>query len=204
MNHHEAWGLIPWLVNGSLDATQRASLEQHLDECPACRGEVQAQRELMHALNNRPLVEAMPRASLQRLWARLDAGAPPARPASAAAGRVREPAPRWVLAAASILLVLGASLAMLAPWRAGPTADYRTVTDTTDAPAAGTIRAVFAGGMTLAELQALLQETGLRAVSGPTASGVYTLAPAAASDTPAALEALRAHPGVRFAEPVTR
>jgi anti-sigma factor RsiW len=204
MNHREAWDLIPWLVNDSLDAARRAALEQHLGDCPACRGEVQAQRELMHELNSRPLVEAMPRASLQRLWARLDAGVAPARRAAAAAGRARAPAPRWILAAAGILLVLGASLAMFAPWRAGPAADYRTVAETSDSPAPGSIRAVFAGGMTVAELQALLQETGLHAVSGPTASGVYTLAPVTARDAPAALAVLRAHPGVRFAEPVTR
>ena len=202
MNHRDAWDLIPWLINGRLDAGQRAGVERHLDECAECRSELQVQCELMQAMNARPLVEAMPRASLRRLWDRIDAESLPAQTAAAAPVPARARRLRWLAAAAAgIVLALGLALTLGGPWRGSPQAEYRTVSDPGAAPAAGSIRAVFAGDLTVAELQALLQEAGLRARSGPTASGVYTLAPAPAQDPRVALEILRSHPGVRFAEP---
>ena len=50
------------------------------------------------------------------------------------------------------------------------------------------------------DLQALLDESGLRIVAGPTEAGVYSLA--ADSDRPVttSLELLRKHATVRFAE----
>lgn len=202
MNHRDAWELIPWLVNDSLDAQQRAALEQHLDACTDCRTELHVQRELMQAMNARPLVEAMPRASLQDLWKRIDtgelqAGAPPG-----AVTRTRTALPRWLAAAAAgAVVALGAALALPGPWRGDARGPFRTVSDAPAPLPDGSIRAVFSGELTLAELQSLLQETRLRTVAGPSSSGVYTLAPASPRDAQSALAVLRAHPGVRFAEP---
>lgn len=205
MNHHDAWDLVPWFVNGTLGAAEHAALERHLDECADCRGEVHAQRELMQSMRAQPLVEAMPRASLQGLWDRIDAQALPEHVASAPPARRHLPSPRWFAAAAAgIVLALGATLVLLDPWRTEPPGQFRTVGDPAASLPDGSIRAVFAGELTLSELQLLLQESRLRAVSGPTSSGVYTLAPPSARDTAAALEVLRAHPGVRFAEPVAQ
>jgi hypothetical protein len=205
VNHRDAWDLVPWFVNGTLGAAEHAALERHLDECADCRGEVHSQRELLQAMRAQPQVEAMPRASLQRLWDRIDAQALPDQADAAPSAPTRPAAPRWIgAAAAGIVLALGATLVLLGPWRAEPAGQYRTVSDQAAVAPEGSIRAVFAGELTLSELQLLLQEARLRAVSGPTSSGVYTLAPASGSDTRAALEVLRAHPGVRFAEPVAR
>lgn len=205
MNHRDAWDMIPWLVNDSLDGVQREALEQHLEQCADCRGELHAQRELMQAMNARPLVEAMPRASLQGLWKRIDADALQAHTPSAATGRATHVAPRWLgVAAAGVVMALGAALAVLGPWRSEPAAQFRTVSDADVPLPEGSIRAVFSGELTLDELHALLQEARLRAVAGPTASGVYTLAPPSQRDAQGALEVLRAHPGVRFAEPAAK
>jgi hypothetical protein len=199
MNHREAWDLIPWLVNGSLDDPRRADMELHLAECALCRDEAHVQGALMQAMNARTQVEAMPRASLQRLWERVDAGE---------SGERLAPVPprralgfNWRIAAAMAMVLLGAGvLAVLKPWQEASPAEYRTVTDAATAPAAAGIRAVFAGDTTVAELQALLEQTGMRVVAGPTASGVYTLAANAGKDPQGALAVLRAHPSVRFAE----
>lgn len=205
MNHRDAWDLVPWFVNGSLGAAERAALEHHLDECADCRGEVHAQRQLMQSMRAQPQVEAMPRASLQRLWDRIDAQALPEHADDRPPARQRLASPRWFAAAAAgIVLALGTTLVLLGPWRTEPAGQFRTVSDPAATLPEGSIRAVFAGELTLAELQLLLQEARLRAVSGPTSSGVYTLAPASARDRAAALEVLRAHPGVRFAEPVVQ
>jgi hypothetical protein len=156
----------------------------------------------MHAA---PQVEAMPRASLQGLWARIDADDPPgdALPAPPSpVGRARRPA-ALLAAAAGVILLLGAALlATLPAARHGETAPFRTVSEATTPAPAGAIRAVFAGEMTVSQLQALLDGTGLNIVAGPTASGVYTLGLSAeGGDGDAALAALRTHPAVRFAEP---
>lgn len=206
MNHREAWDLIPWLVNDSLDATQREHLERHLDECADCRGELHTQRELKQAMNSGTLVEAMPRASLQRLWERIDADSLQSREAATSAAPAPAPvARRFVAAAACIGLVAGAALtATFASWSDESPAGFRTVTDEAPVVANGAIRAVFAGELTLTELQSLLRDAQLQAVAGPTQGGVYTLLPATPRDTGAALAVLRAHPAVRFAEPAAK
>jgi hypothetical protein len=60
--------------------------------------------------------------------------------------------------------------------------------------------------MSLGELEALLGRTHLQIVGGPGDGGVYSLAPLSARAGSGvqgeALAQLRAHPGVRFAEPV--
>lgn len=202
MTHEEAWDLIPWLVNDSIEPAQRAYLEQHLDGCMRCHGELKAQRVLLQAMNAGPQVEAMPRASLQKLWARLDADATPAAVRKTPALRQRLTSFSWMLAsAACLVLLLGASVLALLRSAEPPAAAYRTVADPA-MPAGSGIRAVFAGDLQLAELQGLLEITGLSIVAGPTASGVYTLdAAASGADSRAALAMLRAHPAVRFAEP---
>lgn len=205
MNHRDAWNLIPWLVNGSIEDAGRERLEEHLACCAGCHAELQAQRALFEAMNAGPRVEAMPPASLQKLWSRIDAEpAPWTRRPPARQPRRKSPALWQRAAAAAAILLLGVTLfAVLQPGRESSTATYRTVTDPATHPPAAAIRAVFAGDMPLAELQGLLQAAGLRIVAGPTASGVYTLQVASGASAAPALEVLRAHAAVRFAEPVT-
>jgi hypothetical protein len=204
VNHQQAWDLIPWLVNDTLESAEREELEQHLADCPHCRGELQAQRALLQAIIAGPRVEAMPRASLQKLWARIDARTAPSASRQPPGPRRRAASSWRIAAAAGVMLLLVASLLfLLLPAQQQQTDEFRTVTDSVAGPAGEGIRAVFAGEMPLQELQSLLERTGLTVVAGPTASGVFTLGPATpAHDAHAALPALRAHPAVRFAEPV--
>ncbi len=69
--HDEATALLPWLVNGTLDAGERARVERHLAECAACRHEVANLRALQAYVarddRDRPLTQA-----LARINARLD------------------------------------------------------------------------------------------------------------------------------------
>jgi len=79
-------------------------------------------------------------------------------------------------------------------------AAYRTLSSQPEGEAR--LRVLFAPGVTLAELQALLQAQRLLAVAGPSEAGLFTLAlRGSAADEPAAVLArLRADPRVRFAE----
>lgn len=90
--------------------------------------------------------------------------------------------------------------------RSGPTvaeagsATYHTLSSAQASAPADTIRAVLAPQTTLAQLQALLERTHLRIVSGPHEGGVWWLAPSAGqTEADSALRALRADPLVRFA-----
>jgi anti-sigma factor RsiW len=213
MNHGQAWELIPWFVNGSASTEQRERIEQHMEQCPQCRAEIAAQRELMQAMRTPPAVESMPHASLQKLWTRIDGGegAMPAPVLVDAPQRRRPGLARWLAAAVVVQAVLlGVLCFALLDARGNGNGngrgEFRTVSAT--APAASTVpavRAVFSPDMTLGELQALLERAHLRIVNGPSAEGVLTLALAAQGDDAAqALAILRAHPAARFAEPIGR
>jgi hypothetical protein len=81
-------------------------------------------------------------------------------------------------------------------------ADYFTVTSTPPPMSGVVIRAVFTPTVTLAQLESILKDAGLRIVSGPTEAGVYSLAMDGSGSPQASLSRLRTHEGVRFAEPV--
>jgi anti-sigma factor RsiW len=210
MKHSESWELIPWFVNGRASAEQCEQVEQHMAQCPQCRAEIAAQRELMQAMRTPPAVENMPHASLQKLWARIDGGegAIPAPVPAEMPQRRRPGLARWLAAAVVVQAVLLGVLSFaLLGARGDGRADgaYRTVSSASPGSATPAVRAVFAAEMTLGELQALLQRAHLRIVNGPSAEGVLTLALAAQGDDAAqALAILRAHPAARFAEPVGR
>jgi hypothetical protein len=200
MTHAQAWDQIPWFINGSLDEAACARLEQHLHQCAACREEVRAQRLLLQAMNDAPRVEAMPPASLHKLWNRIEAGTPAsARRAGPPVDR-RNPASGYRVAAVALLALLAgvASTVMIQQSAVERPGGYRAVSDV--APVQGDFRVVFDRGMTLQQVQALLERTGLQIVAGPSASGVYTLA---GQEAQGALEVLRADPGVLFAEPAS-
>ncbi|MEO6185497.1 MAG: zf-HC2 domain-containing protein [Steroidobacteraceae bacterium] len=202
MNHRNAWDQIPWLVNGSASDKERTALEQHLDECAECRAEVNAQRALLQGMQTRPLVEKMPHASFQKLNARIDADR------AAVQHRAQRPrrSPRMVqwLSAAVVIqaLLVGTLLVVLLRSPAADDGPYRTVSSPSAVAGRATVRAVFAMDMTLGELQALLERSHLRIIDGPSADGVYTLATTTGFDDRQALLTLRAHPAVRFAEPI--
>ncbi len=203
MNHRTAWDQIPWLVNGSASEKERAALEQHLHDCAECRAEVSAQRTLMQGMQTRPLVEKMPHASFQKLHARIDADR------GVVQNRPQRPrrSPRMVqwLSAAVVIQALLVGTLLVALLR-GPVAvddaPYRTVSSAAAIPGKATVRAVFAMDLTLGELQALLERSHLRIMDGPSADAVYTLGTTRGGDARQALLTLRAHPAVRFAEPI--
>jgi hypothetical protein len=223
--HARTWALIPWLVNGSADAADRAAVEQHLAACAECRAELVAQQRLrdgVRAHGPAPAAALDAEPGLQRLLRRLDqlpaeqevsapavpaAHAPPA-PSPAvplAVGAAAAPGRRGgrlptALAAAVVAQAVGLALLSLQLLR-GDDSSYRTLSQPTAAPAAGYL-VVPEPALPMQRWQALLDETRLRVVDGPNAAGAYTLAPRGApAGAPAAVLArLRAAPGVRLAE----
>jgi hypothetical protein len=219
-SHDEAFELIPWLVNGRLGRDEQAWLERHVQECADCRHEVEEQRRLRDAIRQHESnVEYAPQASFQKLWSQIetsrqeaasdrdaDVGSRHGSPLPSV-DRMESRPPRWMLAAATIL-ALGLGLLVATSWRTqspGRASEYRTATAPPAQPdREGQIRAVFSPNVTVDELTRIVSETRLTIVSGPSDSGVYTLAVQPGQDLPVAdaLARLRSDPRVRFAEPV--
>ena len=205
MSHAETWDLIPWLVNGRAQGEERQRAEAHLRDCEACRSEFAMQQRLQAAMSHEVGLDRLPGASLQRLRAKLDAH----EEGATGVGRDRPARPRSVLRwliAAVILESIGLMFLSAVLWhQQPPLAPYRTVTLPASAVQGAAIRAVFSPQLPLREMQTLLEASHLRIVAGPTEAGVYSLALPSSAEPQAieqALAALRAHPGVRFAEPI--
>jgi len=216
MNEHaRAAELLPWMVNGRIEASEARWLTDHLERCETCRSELAAQRRIRDALTREPTVEFAPQASFNRLWRRIEAEAagmthlapdaaaePESTPVQVMSARTgMRPWVRTTLAAqAAAILVLCGVL-----WMRPVAPTYRTVTDSTPA-ASGTgtvIKAIFSDQVRLADVKEILAGAGLVVVSGPSEAGVYALVPRDArlqSEVPAAVARLRADPRVRFAE----
>lgn len=208
--HRETWEILPWFVNGRLDALDREKADAHLRACDACRRELAEQRRLCQAMIADSKVEHMPIAALKRFQQRLATHESTAQPATVEVTPRRSPAHpihrRGLMAASVTVMAVALGFGASALWnpaqRRAITADYYTVT--TAPPYAGkeVIRAVFAPTVTLSDLQSLLDDAHLRIVAGPTEAGVYSLAMTTPQPATWSLQRLRAHATVRFAEAV--
>ena len=206
--HPEISSLLPWYVNGTISASERLHVDEHLTLCPHCRDELARERWIHQNMTAENAVEYMPSASLQRLQARLDGtdGVESAPDAPAAAEKPRDRSMPWpgLMAASVAVLAVALSLLAAARWTqygaraAAPV--YHTVTTPVARAPNEAIRAVFSPTITLSELQSILDEAQLRIVSGPSEAGVYSLAVYSERPVSASLALLRQHAAVRFAE----
>jgi hypothetical protein len=205
--HHEVAALIPWYVNSSLDRADRQRVGAHLSVCAICRDDLRTEQRIFQALDVETAIEYMPAASLKRLHAQLDAAQHPRAPVVEAPQYATVSGEkRWrpLLAASIVAMVVAVAALMADRWMPlgaqlmAP--NYHTVTSPQQRPKDEVIRAVFAPTTTLVELQAILDESQLRIVSGPTEAGVYSLAGKPGQSVRESLALLRRHPTVRFAE----
>ena len=200
--HRQAERLLPWLVNGTLDGEERATIERHVDTCADCRQQVAQWQALQAAcaISTAPMLD--PKPSFTRLRSRLQA--PRARPPVPRWSAMRSAwttAPVWLRAAVAtpcmLLLALGG--AWLAREQPAP---YRTLGDApASVPASADARlvVVFEPGASQARTQQLLRASQARIVDGPNEVGAYVLAVPAAR-VASVRDGLRAAPGVRLVE----
>jgi hypothetical protein len=191
--HEQTQSLLPWYANGTLDAQEAASVEEHLESCGECRSELEAERVLALRVASLPL-------DVAHGWALLDRALPERVPAPA----IRLPLHRRPIAlgwaalgqlAAAVAIVVTAS-ALDGP---APPATYHALGS---APLAGSGNAIvlFAAGTSEREMRGLIERAGARIVDGPTASGAYVLRVARARE--AALAPLRQSQRITLAEPI--
>ncbi len=202
--------LVPWLVNGSLDPTERSELELHLTACTECGAEVRRYEELATALEKDAAAAPSPHpAQLEVLFARIDRG----EQADGVAEKRRWPSRLRQLGSATPApvrwLVVAQLAAVLLLWVAGDATGprpriFRTLAEPATTRVAA-VRIVFAPDSTEAEIRRLLLEVRAEIVAGPSPLGAYTLAlaPSSAGESSDAIVAvLRSRPGVQFAEPI--
>ncbi len=219
-SHQWALGLIPWYVNGTLQAAEAAKLDAHLAGCAECRRDHQTQVRLFEAMQAESTLVFAADPSFRKLMARIgseeDAGrldedrpAPVTALRSApAARRASGGAARW-LAAAVLLEGLGLGYGAWAWHTHSANADSAYVTLTSPAPSyrdVARIRVVFRAGLSVGGLGTILHDSGAHIIDGPTDANVYTLGLSGAAVTPEVVErrvaALRANADVLFAEPL--
>lgn len=215
--HMEIEELLPWYVNETLTSAEQRAVEQHLEQCPACREALQECRALNLQLHARAEEAWQPPAGhFDRLMADIDRLTPSPTPVKTGPTLVQRisdwlrgtPSPvRWTLALES-LTVAALVLVLIVTPAPLPDLGYETLSSVKAPPATteSGLQVVFTAPMTVGELQALLQDIGGQIVAGPTSLGVYTVAvtgnepPVAARNR--ALATLRAHAQVRLAEPL--
>ena len=189
--HRLAQELLPWFVNGTLEAKEEAQVKMHLVHCVRCQADAAAQA----ALRAVPVAPAAG-SSVERDWAALreKLGTPLHPRASTAAGR------RWwqralpLAVAAQVLVVLG----LAALWVGSPRPElYRALGAASPAEAANAV-AVFRSDATEREMRAALRSAGARIVGGPTLTDAYLLH--LNSLDAQTVARLRAQPGVQSVE----
>lgn len=190
--HREAIQLLPWYVNGTLDAAEFTWVDAHVHECVACRRECDQQRDLAATVRLEVTPPAMVR-SFERLGTQLD--------------DLQSHVSRWRswLQPSILVPLIAAQFAaivvlVLLPRPEAPLA-YRTLSDAPRAALSNdAVVVIFDSGLTLQGVQELLRESGARIVDGPNTRGAYTLEPPPGQQA-ATLDRLRANPAVRFAQP---
>lgn len=220
--HHPVQLLLPWFVNGTLDATEAADVRAHLEQCPHCRNEVQALQGFRATYaESQPAPDPEP--ALARLHATIAAesapsSAPPPRAdASSAATRPRSPQrtpagrstwswfpafERFVPWAALAGVALFGSVVLVQTGLLDPAPRYRTLgAAPAVAPDVARVAVVFDPDVSEGRMRAIVQSVGARIVDGPTPTRAYVL------ETPRSgqrdvLSALRTANGVQLAEPL--
>lgn len=193
--HREAMQVLPWYVNGTLDAAEFAWVDAHVQECVACRRECDQQRALAAAVRLEVTPPAMVR-GFDRLNAQLDTLRVPASPPSGWRTWLRPSILLPLVAAQFVAIVI---LILMNRPDAEPA--YRTLSDAPNATLSpDAVVVIFDPALTLQRVQDLLRASGARIVNGPNARGAYILEPPAGQQA-ATLDRLRANPGVRFAQP---
>jgi hypothetical protein len=230
--HRQTWDLIPLLINGSAPHAERALAQAHLSGCADCRDELAFQMHLLAGMTADAETAAVsdPHAGLRCLLQRIDEEDPSnaarqSRSAGARDRRSRRPSARRpsrrLLAAVllqSVALVLLGVFVLVGADKPGAVvpntpsgADYRVLSQPGEPVADAMIRLVPAPDLSMAALQSLLAESGLRIVSANKDNTIYSLAlPALSSVDEAgrnervstALARLRAQPGILLAEPI--
>ena len=69
--HLQIIKLLPWYVNGTINADERKLITDHLQSCLSCRIELKYQQQFAHRIKHSSDIELMPKQSFSQLKARI-------------------------------------------------------------------------------------------------------------------------------------
>jgi len=191
---------LPWYVNGTLEAHEKAEVERHLSVCPSCRAALAEEERLAEQVALIEIDDVGAEVAFRRLEARL--GPLPPRAAGCASTRpVRDRlrATRWgMVGALAASLALAVAVGALGWVEVENGAPFRTLSDGA-APAAGTVRIIPAGPGGGAAVRRIADKHSLALVGGPSETGVWTLAAPVGADLEKLERRLGQDPSVDFA-----
>jgi hypothetical protein len=222
--HRAVFPVLDDYALGLLDTAAHEEAARHIAACPACREELASIRAISAAFDVRPEQQWQPAAGhFDQLMAMVDeheqqephvaAAAPPRPPKPAFMSRLRayfmeSPAAlRWTLGLETFAIA-GLAVALVLPrmhLEPSRQANFETLTSVepaTDRSGFPRLHVVFAEDMLESELRGLLESVGGQIVAGPSAVKVYTVELAQSANASATVQALRANPKVKLAEPV--
>lgn len=214
LSHQEAWDLLPWYVNDTLEADEAEAVEALLEQHADLRQELAAQQRLARGVADLDMMDMEMEGALGDLSQRLDEAAvePAAMQRSGSDGRGGGGLTAWLgglwgrLLAfdARLVLPMGAAAAalvlvfVLQPVSREEGA-FKTLTNSGSVEIDGpslTVKA--AAGADEAALTALFKDQGLQLLSGPSAKGVYSLAVPEGSDAAGLAQVLAESPLIDF------
>ena len=210
----EAEELLPWYLNGSLSAEERARVEQALEAEPALKAELAALESLSEAVVESSNSVAVPASDFDLVMQQIDGveAAPVAARAEPAGLSLLEsfrslfamPAMRFAaVAAALVVMVQSAAIVGLLVQAPGEGVGYETATgpQPVEATAAGPrLLVMFQPEAGLAEFATLIGEIDGSIVEGPSQEGAFIVEIAPDADVDAAIQKLQASEDlVRFA-----
>jgi len=176
--HQNVQELLPWFVMGTLDDDDRATVEQHIEGCAACRGEIAWHQQMHNANIAQPLARDADRA-FAALRARLPGSLQPRPQAGWLSSalewwRMQQPWLRWSFALQP-LAIAGLAVALLSG--VGRSAEDQGAFHALSRPADAAARlvVVFSPQATQADMRRVLLANGAHIVDGPTAADAYVL-----------------------------
>jgi hypothetical protein len=198
-DHEEVHALLPWYVNGGLDAAETALVEAHLAGCAECVAGLKFERRLSAEVEALPFdieqgwIRLRDRLELSASKASIRGRLEKALRGSAARWRGRGPLLAWAVAAQIGLLAAAAVLAI-------GDARYHALGAPAEA-ATGNAVVIFRPDATEAELREALEASHARLVGGPTAAGAYVIR-IPTPERAAGLRTLRGRPVTVLAQPI--
>ncbi len=191
--------LLPWYLNGTLSAEDKALVERELQTSPDLRDELALLQRLQAAVvQDNEAIEPPPAADFDRLMAQIEAED---RTQQIVAQQKREafwdrlrnlfpfaePVLRAVPTLAAVLIVAQAAVIFGMITLGGPDAVHETATGGVELPKT-TVLVMFDEQARLADIQAVLADLDGNIVKGPTDQGVYVVEVRRAFATPKELD----------------
>lgn len=192
--HERTVELIPWYVNGTLEADERRAVERHLAECLPCRAALRDEQRLGDLVHAHGAVPPGAEHGLSDLLRTIDTGQ-----TRGARRRLHAPTTWGIALAAAVIMAVLVLPALIGP---GDTVDSGAFATLTDSRATDDLRIdiVFADDLTDSARDEIVRAAGGRIVAGPTALGRYTIAldETRQAELDRLIENLREDPRIRF------